>query len=262
MRDQELELIAALAEGSLDDESDARALVASSEEARAEYEAQVGALNALSSVEPAMMSDSEKSTLRRDLWTELTAEARAKTATKTPWYYRWTSVAASLFVVVGLVAVINQASQDPVAETFREIGSSLDGGDSGRDGDGGSASVTTQAGSAAAEDGAEGAEPAAAPSAADETYFYEQASKLRSGELTNLTSGSDQSVDDSLQACVDRSLSGYMALGTLPDPIGANSEVSEGATTAIVATPEESELASSAIAFVDADSCDLLHIDE
>ncbi len=111
MRDHELELIAALAEGRLEDESEARALIASSAEHLAEYEAQKLAFETLRSTPPAAMTDIERAALHRDVWTELRSPVPVG-ASGNPWYYRWMPVAAGMFVVVGLVAVINQGGQD------------------------------------------------------------------------------------------------------------------------------------------------------
>ncbi|MEE8375042.1 MAG: hypothetical protein V3S26_01805, partial [Acidimicrobiia bacterium] len=106
MRKHEIELITALAEGTLDDETQARALIESSNKARVEYEAQKTTLAALADVQPAVMSDIEKATLHRDIWTALKAQPVAVKKTA-PWYYRWSYAAAGLFLVVGLFAVLN-----------------------------------------------------------------------------------------------------------------------------------------------------------
>src|ERR687892_348665 len=102
MRDQDLELIAALVEGRLDDETEARALIASSAEAREEYEAQKRAYESLAAMGTAHLTETERATLHRDLWTELRGGDTPE-RTKTPWYVRWSPVAAGLFVVVGIV---------------------------------------------------------------------------------------------------------------------------------------------------------------
>jgi hypothetical protein len=105
MHEHDLDLIAALADGSLDDESAARALVESCEVCRREHHDQLAALELLASVPPAAMTDIERASLHRDLWTELRKEPAAKTTS--PWWYRGSYVAAALFVVVGLLGVIN-----------------------------------------------------------------------------------------------------------------------------------------------------------
>ena len=107
MGKNEIELIAALAEGRLEDESEARALIASSEKYRVEYEAQKTALDALGEVATTRMTDVEKAALHRDVWTALSAEpVQGKKAA--PWYFRWSYAAGALFLLVGLVAVLSQ----------------------------------------------------------------------------------------------------------------------------------------------------------
>ena len=111
MRNKEVELIAALAEGKLEDETEARALVTSSTKHQAEYDAQKTAYEALSSIPSAQLTEHESAALHRDIWTEFQAQPEAET-TKAPWFYRWSYAVAGLFVVVGLVIVIDQTNSD------------------------------------------------------------------------------------------------------------------------------------------------------
>lgn len=130
MHEHDLDLIAALAEGSLDDESVARALVEECQECREEMLAQEKALTALASVPPTGMTDWERARLHRDVWTGIRGD---EPATRGPIrWYRWAYVAAGLFVVVGLAGVLNRGfgmggDAAGVEETFSEIGSALDG---------------------------------------------------------------------------------------------------------------------------------------
>ncbi|HSM45432.1 MAG TPA: hypothetical protein VK969_10490, partial [Acidimicrobiia bacterium] len=71
MRDDQIELIAALVEGRLEDESEARALIDSAPEFREEYEGQKTAYEMLTRVGTASLSDGERSALHRDVWTSL-----------------------------------------------------------------------------------------------------------------------------------------------------------------------------------------------
>lgn len=105
MHRHDFDLIAALAEGSLDDETEARALLESCEECQAEYRSQLEVLTILSSTPPAEMTELEKAALHRDLWTEL-RNPSAEAPTGRAWY-RWSYVAAGLFVTVGLVGVLS-----------------------------------------------------------------------------------------------------------------------------------------------------------
>jgi hypothetical protein len=126
MHKHDLDLIAALADSSLEDETEARALVESCPECEAEYQAQVEILGVLASMPTAAMSELEKAALHRDLWTELRKEPERSA---TPGWYRWTYVAAGLLVVVGLAGVLN--GQIPLGGaddqgSFSEISSGLD----------------------------------------------------------------------------------------------------------------------------------------
>jgi hypothetical protein len=128
MHDHDLDLIAALADGSLDDETTARARIDTCPECRDEYLRQRASIEFLASAPRVAMTDFERAGLHRDLWTELRSDPPA--SKRSPWWYRWSYVAAGLFVVVGLAGVLNgqfgQGDQGAVVETFSEIGSGLD----------------------------------------------------------------------------------------------------------------------------------------
>ncbi len=128
MHDHDLDLIAALAEGSLDDETAARARVEACPECRDEYRGQRAVIEYLASAPEVTMTELERAGLHRDLWTELRSEPAA--SKHSPWWYRWSYVAAGLFVVVGLAGVLggrfSQGDQGAAVETFSEIGSGLD----------------------------------------------------------------------------------------------------------------------------------------
>jgi len=124
MHKHDLDLIAALADSSLEDETEARALVETCPECEAEYRAQVEILGVLASTPPAMLSEFEKAALHRDLWTELPKEPGRSA---TPGWYRWSYVAAGLLVVVGLAGVLNgQLGGSDQGGSFSEISSGLD----------------------------------------------------------------------------------------------------------------------------------------
>jgi hypothetical protein len=105
MHKHDLDLIAALADGSLADETDARALLESCEECRAEHQSQLAIIELLRTTPGAEMSELEKAALHRDLWTQL-RNAPSRTRPTRLWY-RWSYIAAGLFVTVGLVSVLN-----------------------------------------------------------------------------------------------------------------------------------------------------------
>lgn len=261
MRDNELELIAALAEGTLEDESEARALVESSTEHRQEYEAQKMAVEAMRSMPPARLSETEKAALHRDLWTELRVDETP--AARAPWYYRWVlGGAAILFVGVGLVAVLNQdASEEGATAAFDEVSEDL--------ADGEADSPAPLAGNTGADDDVEQVDTTEASSAeeamTDEAgigFFVDIASSLRLQSSRSLSSD-DPSFAEEHDDCLSRAgLDGYVAIRLL-----GTEEAESGGIEAInpylVAIPAEAELAEDTpVAFVETDTCLLVHLDE
>jgi hypothetical protein len=256
MRDHELNLIAALVEGRLDDETEARALIDSSPQHRSEYEAQKLAYETLRDAGTASLSETESARLHRDLWTALRTEAAAK-PTKTPWYYVWAPVAAGLFVIVGLVTVLNQiggveadqlAADLPV--TTAGDAETLDTVDSGAEGGG---SATTSAA------GAPGSTGSGTDGSTDEAraLYAAEAQQLRQGDLNApLEAYEDSSTEaDSDQACVEEAgLSDHRILATLTSPDDGN--------RVAVAHPEGETLADSPIVFVDLSTCEIVYRDE
>ena len=135
MHKHDLDLIASLADGTIEDATEARDLVASCDECRAEYHSQLEVLEILAAAPPVAMSELEKAALHRDLWTELRTEPSTPAA-RAPWY-RWAYVAAGLFVVVGLAGALSRlpfGAGDAASDTFVEVSSGLDG-DAGQGGD-------------------------------------------------------------------------------------------------------------------------------
>lgn len=286
MRDHELELIAALAEGRLEDETEARALIASSAEHRAEYEAQRDALAVLDTVTPATLSELEKASLHREVWSEL----RSPNASPAPhpWYYRWAPVAAGMFVVVGLVAVLNQSGgpdgETPVAAD-RDAGTnttaavdSSEGGQDAADGEGGAQApteggqseetVTTQV---AASETIEVEDLVAADlnralTALDHTYYSDEADTIRTSTTADpeLRTFDEETPPALLTECVDQAgLSGYTIVGAHPEPSEDEGEfVPEDANPYIVVRPDDQALAEAPLAFVDMASCEVIYVDE
>jgi hypothetical protein len=135
MHKHDLDLIASFADGTIEDETEARDLVASCDECRAEYHSQLEVLEILAAAPPVAMSELEKAALHRDLWTELRSEP-STSAARAPWY-RWAYVAAGLFVVVGVAGALSRlpfGAGDASSDTFAEVSSALDG-DAGQGGD-------------------------------------------------------------------------------------------------------------------------------
>lgn len=269
MRNHDLELVAALVEGRLEDETEARALIASSGEAREEYEAQKLAYQSLRSMGTAHLTERERAALHQELWTDLRKEAPVKG--RSPWYYRWAPVAAGLFVVVGVAAVLSGGGQE-VATTFREMAAEL----GGEGEDGAAATTTTAAGTADLySDAAGGAEQAPATDtteamsettfAAEESddnraFLAAEAARVRERVFTARLQGYDEAVDPEVDSCLEQAgLTNYGPVATYRPPDTAESDL-EGLI--VVAAPEQSVLAESPLAFVDVSTCELVYFDE
>jgi hypothetical protein len=263
MRDHELELIAALVEGRLDDESKARALVASSSELSEEYEAQKLAYEALTGAGTVALSDAERSDLRRDVWSAL--RTPQPSAAANPWYLHWAPSAAGLLLVVGLVAVINQGNPFGGADRLAA--------------DEATATSTTAAAAEAAEDrggGDEGIAPAPLSEGSDtdaltedEIAFYAgQAERLREGELPDTQASSPETLSSSaLETClVDAGLVGFTVVASrtasTAEETGGSVDPPRGVTSFIAAIPEDTDISTAPIAFVDPDACELIHVDD
>jgi hypothetical protein len=271
MRDHELELIAALVEGRLEDEAEARALIRSSSELAAEYQAQKTAFDALSGVGAASLSETERASLRREVWTEL--RAPAATRGRTPWYYRWVPALAGMFVVVGLVAVVSQGGGDDAGEEAAARLSAETTAAESADGGAGEAGVDSDS-LDEAEESTDTTSQASAGSfdlspAATEFYSV-QASMVRSGALDDPpTDETTVSPEEAAAPCLDAAnLAGYVPLKILTAPIESDQfdvealPVPSASNPVIVAIPEGSDLASAVVAFVDEGSCRVIHVDE
>ncbi|HLF42501.1 MAG TPA: hypothetical protein VJA46_03115 [Acidimicrobiia bacterium] len=244
MHDHDLDLIAALADGTLDDQTEARARVESCEVCRVEFEAQVSILAALATIEPVRMTELEKAALHRDLWTELRSEP-ANQASTSPWWYRLSYAAAGLFVVVGLVAVANQmgGSEDTggQVETFTQASGRLDAGSE------------EDAEAPMYEYGAQSTEtttPAGDASAETTPDFETLATQARLREFP----AADSALPTEDQAdCLDAAgLVDQELVGTV-----------DRERTYLIAVPAGVDLdADTPVSFVDADTCEVVHVED
>ncbi|HJQ92441.1 MAG TPA: hypothetical protein VJ950_12085 [Acidimicrobiia bacterium] len=205
MHDHPLDLIAALADGSLNDEAEARALVESCPECREEYRTQTEVIGWLAATPAAEMTDLEKAALHRDLWTELRSQPGKSSAT--PWWQRLAYVAAGLFVTVGLVSVLNNGALNGGAdsgatttaggaldEPTEEAPFSAQGSDDGESAPEMTTETTAAATATTAAAGAGGEESLALP-------FAELAEEARANQADRaLTEGTDRDVE----ACLAR----------------------------------------------------------
>jgi len=283
MRDHELELIAALVEGRLDDEAEARALVASSPEHAEEYEAQKLAYDTLHGLGTVSMSETERAALHRDVWSALRAQPGVKAAN--PWWYRWTAVAAALLVVGGSAAVLSQnLGGEDAAQTFAEIAAPLDAA-------GESTDTTAAAGEAptAASDDADGGEDGASVTTLDqaeedESPASDQPAALYSARATDVRQGAEtgtdlylygenETVDQAIVSCVaaatkDAGLDGFAVIATMDDPdqtpdSSTTTETQSGEQPDLaVASPATADPTEAPLAFVDLETCEVIYLDE
>jgi hypothetical protein len=269
MRDHELELIAALVEGRLDDETEARALIASSSEAREEYEAQNLAYESLQAMGGAQLSEIERSTLRRDVWTELRANVPTGRS-KNPWYYHWVPVAAGLFVVVGLAAVLTQVAGggDEAALTSGEISTALD------DAEGASQATTTTAAAAGevgdGDDALEESAPATTEAMTETTaadmssaraasFYQAEAARVREGDYSERLQLYQADSEDGVEGCLAQlDLPEHRPVATLDPPAEVAGNVGPDL---LIAAPDEVPLAEAPLTFVDLETCDVVYRD-
>lgn len=254
MHEHDPDLIAGLADGSLDDEAEARALIESCDQCLSEYQDQVEVLALLVATPTARMNDLERAALHRDIWTEL-RKSPSKTRI-TPWWVRWSYVAAGLFVTVGLVSVLNGQfltfGGDSAGEAFSEIGSGLDdsGGEgeeaplSAADADGGAESATTTA-----------AESATTTAAAEEAALPYPFADLADEARANRDLAEDRSTQFSTEAgeveeCLE--LSG-LADQVLVEELDLDRRY-------LVMMPE-SETGDLTVTFVALDDCEIVYVD-
>lgn len=269
LRRHEIDLIAGLVEGSLEDESEARALIARSNEALAEYKAQKVGYEALRSVEPVSLTETEKAALHRDLWTAL-QQAPQRAARKTPWYIRLAPVAAALFVIVGLGAVLTQGVLTQLSGNEAATVDTFAGASDGR------SAETTQADSggteeapdttvAMGEDADDGAadladEEAAQMAPALATAFAQIADAVRTpsdvSEIVGFQAFEASEELEGMEQCLERAgLPDYSIFGELEDP-------SEGEATYLVAVPSDGEIGpATQVAFIETGSCEIAHVE-
>lgn len=257
LRSRDIELIAGLVEGTLEDESEARALIARSDEARAEYDAQKLAFETLSSVPPARLADHERSALRRDLWTTLQSDS-GPAPKRAPWYFKWAPVAAGLFVVVGLAAVLTRGGEQQAADSFAEIANGL-------------ATETTQAAADSLEPAAddsmeseegEDADTATAPLSASPAEFFEDvAAQVRSGSLedsaTLTRDGADTESSDPMSCIETAGLANHDVFAEVADSLSSDEPLAY-----LVAVPSgEDPGPETPVSFVSVDTCEVVYVD-
>jgi hypothetical protein len=268
MRDREIELISALVEGRLDDESEARALIASSVDLQAVYEAQKKAREALLAAGPVLMREDERAVLHRDVWTTLRTEATSPGTTS--WYYRWVPITAGLVIVVVIGTAIIGGRADTV-ETAA-IGASADSAATTMAASAGTTAASTERTTDEAMTGAFEADSPQAEDGAGEvdqldTRLFADAARALRQEGTDLTlappSSTEMTID--LGMCLDEAdLHDVDVIGTIDSAslsdISGISVPGDVSRAFIVAVPagEDVETASF-IFFVDSETCQLVY---
>lgn len=107
MHEHDLDLIAALADGSGSDEATARSLVETCPVCHAEYEAQRGVIAWLADSPTPVMTEMERAGLHRAVRSAI--ENETPSTAPAPWWQRLGYVAAGLLVVAGLAGVLQNA---------------------------------------------------------------------------------------------------------------------------------------------------------
>jgi hypothetical protein len=264
MHSHDLDLIAAFADGSLQDSAEAQGLIEACARCRAEYDAQLSTLAALDALPPVNpMTDIERAALHRDLWTELrNPPVSAKAAN--PWWYRWSYAAAGLFVVVGLAGVLSQLDQDDSAqpETLLAADTTAGGDSSTRDEEAEQFAPQAEGGATATTTAADGG-PQESPTttaaatattltglAADED-FEEVAAAARTSALPESTTPT--TVAQQAEQCLDdEALGGHEVLATI-----------ELDRTYLILVPAGVQLTQNTpITFVDAATCEVVRVVE
>lgn len=241
MHRHDLDLMAALAEGSLEDEAAARAQAASCRRCREELEAQTLALQALRAVEPATLTVQESAALRRDVWTSLRSGEPEKER-RAPWYAKWAYAATGLVVVAGMAALLSQGSFDDAADPLplaeEEAGLATDSADE------------AEAPAIMADEPDEDMEMMEVP---PPDFFASQAARLRQdgeGEAQASTLAERASAE----ACLEQA--------GLVDHVVVDEVADEDLTRYLVAVPSPGEIrADTPVSFVQAVDCLLMAVD-
>lgn len=260
MRRHELELIAALAEGILEDETEARALIESSPAHRAEYEMQKAAIDAMRSVPRAEMTDLEKAALRRDLWTALQSPSTAPA--KAPWYYRWSFVAAGVLVVaVGFGAILSQQGEQDAGLSERGA-TELAQEESATDGE--LTETTSQAARAQAPPADEG-DLAADDTDAFSQFFMDNALRARTGAFADFNAMEDATggsfVAEHAPCVQSAGLEEYEAIGEVTVE-QAREAGFDPVYPYLIAVPSGTELSDETpVAFIQFETCEVVFID-
>jgi hypothetical protein len=262
MHRHDLDLIAAYASGDLDDETRAQELIAACDVCRSEYSLHTAVLSGLTGLEQPLMTGAEKSSLHRDIWTELRAGAPSSPAAArrtAPLWYRWSAAAAGLFLVVGLLAVLTNRSAD---NGFESLGDDLTTNEPAAEDGGGRTSADAQgeldAGAVDTTAAAGSEEPlvpdGSPPSAGgeDASTYLASIEQFRESPPAPITSFSSAAVAEEAADCLeDAGLEGQRTIG----------EVDEDTPYLLVVPDDMPFEADSPITVVDSATCQVVHVD-
>jgi len=270
MNRRELELLAALAEGRLEDEREALSLVESSPEHLAEYEAQKAAVQALRSTPAAELTEHERAALRRDVWAAL----RPTPAPAAPRARRWAPAAAVVVAVVGSAVVLNQALVSP-PERFAIMSSQSDTAYQQTGTTAVAAALESLAESGpVTETGADEASKRLPESASEDplvTFLSKRATRLRESDQQDYAAGRDDpSFSDAHAPCVSRAalevdsdldLTGYEAIDlvTEEETLQAGLDSPKAYLIAVPAAMAVGE--DPPVAFIELETCVLTHLE-
>jgi hypothetical protein len=249
MHQHDLDLIAEYAAGTLGDDTEARARVASCQTCAQEFEAQTSVLVELSGIEPALLTEHERARLHRDLWTELRSPAdSASSGLVNPKWRSWAFGAAALIVVaVALVGVMENFGGGDAAETAGEVRA--------LDADSRTTSGYASTDDNAAEDG-EGAEEALAPdtttTAADSSGDTPYLLIAREVRQQPKSEADMLSIDEAKSECLEES-------GLVEHELVTGFET---LTELLVAVPIAADREVAPVSFIDPENCDVVHIEE
>lgn len=196
MHEHDLDLIAALADGSASDEAQARSLVEACPVCRAEYEAQTEVIALLAAAPRPMMTDMERAGLHRAVRSGL--ENKTVPSPATPWWQRLGYVAAGLLVVAGLFGVLQNSGFMGGADMATSATTTVaEGG----------AEAPVEEVPFVAQDGGGDAAPTTTAAASEETLATEEAAVLPFADLADeARAGATQrdTPSDEDRECLDR----------------------------------------------------------
>ena len=269
LRKRDTELIAGLVEGTLEDETEARALLERSDEARAEYEAQRIVYSALRSAPAPSLSPDERSVLRREIWTELRRDPSSAPG-RAPWIYRVAApVTAALVLVVGVVALLNQGFQGSADETANTLAGALSS-DTTESATSEFLESAEDGASAPADDGSAGGDQAAedlSPEAMEQEEFFSTVAELvRSGGLATASrlqrySAGEPDFQDA-ESCLERAgLTDYAVFGEATNVEPGDQQMTP--TRYLVLTRADAEIGpETEVTFVSIEACEIVHIED